>query len=298
MKKVTVSIGVAAHNEEKNIYSLLSQIVKLTESNWKLSQIIIYCDGCVDNTIAEIKRHTDPRIIILDGKKQKGKCFGLNQIFNKAKSDYLVLLDADIKIERTNLVTNLLTSFIDKNVAVVGGNVRPFAPKTFFQRAVYSTFLVFDESRKNIRNGHNVFGCNGGCEALRTSFAKTLHIPNIINDDDFIYFSCISKGYTFRHNRDAVIYYKLPTNLKDYLKQVFRSNPTAVTINIEKYFGKLVQEHYYRSPYMYVKAIGKVVASYPIETITIILINLFCKPLYTIITKNYKLSWHDATSTK
>ncbi len=294
--KQTVTIGIAAHNEGKNIYSLLSDLLKQSQTSWTLSQIVIYCDGCVDNTISEIKRIRNKKIIIIEGKKQKGKCFGLNKIIKDATGENIVFLDADITLGSNNVVTNLI-KYVGK-YTVIGGNVRPIKPISFFQRAVYSTFLVFDESRKKIKQGNNIFGCNGGCVLVNTAFAKSIHIPNIINDDDFIYFSCIQRGLLFKHVRNAIVYYKLPTKLSDYLKQLFRSNPTAVDLNVNKYFGELVEKEYSRPVTFYIAAIAHSFITLPIETTTIVAINFLCKPLYRIITTNYKLSWHTAVTTK
>lgn len=298
MKSLSVTVGISAYNEEKNIQNILRDILAQTQSNWSLKEVLVYCDGCTDKT-QERAHAVDSKIITaIDDHKRLGKVGRVNQLFQDAKGDIIIIFDADLKLANKKVIDEIVTKFSDTNATVVGGNTQPFAPQTFFETAVYTTFQVFEESRKQMKNGNNIFGCNGGCIALRRKFAKSIEIPNVINEDDFIYFTCISQGLTFIHAPKAVVYYKLPKKLKDYLKQSFRSDPEAVSLNFSKYFGELVDEEYYRPKSFMIKAIAKVFLQYPFATLYIIAIKALLIPLYPIISKRYKLEWYTAKSTK
>lgn len=297
--KLRVSIGISAYNEEKNIAFLLRELLKQSQHDWSLKEIIVCSDGSTDKTVHQSKLVRSSFIKILEDRTQKGKVKRVEQMFQSFEGDVLVLLDADLKLENNVVIENLIKPFHSSSeIVLTAGNTRPFKPTTFFERAVYSTFMVFDESRKFKNNGNNIFGCNGGCLAIDKTFARSLRFPNIINEDDYIYFSCVKAGLNFKHVPNAIVYYKLPNNLRDYLKQSFRSNPDAVIQNFSHYFGDLVAQEYSRPIVPYIVAILKSFFRYPLETIYISVIALLSKPFYPIISKRFKLSWYTAASTK
>jgi glycosyltransferase involved in cell wall biosynthesis len=298
-KSLHISIGIAAYNEEKNIRSLLKDLLSQSEEGFALDKIFVSCDGCNDRT-AEFARSVDgKKVVVFDNKDRQGKTRGLQQVIDAFESDIIVLFDADVKLANQRVLTSVVNMFLaDKKTVLVGGNTEPFAPRTFFERAVYSTFIVFQQSRRTMHGGHNIYGCNGGCMAIEKSFAKSLHLPAVANDDDFIYFTAKAKGLQFRHTPDATVYYKLPTHLSDFLKQSFRSDPQAVVLNMEEMFGDIVAQEYQRPVALYAKFIWNAFKRYPLETIYIMFVRGVCLPLYPLITRNYKLDWFTATSTK
>lgn len=298
MKKHTLTVGIAAYNEEANIRKLLNSILIQEKNRFILKEIIISSDGSKDKTVEEARQIKDSRIKVLANKARTGKTNNLKRIFLKAKSDFLVLFDADIQLKDNLVIEKLLSSFEDDRVMLVGGNSRPFKPVSFFEKAVYSTFQVFEESRYALKGGNNIFGCTGSVLALKKRFYKKIDWKYVINDDDFLYFNCISNGYLFRHQKLAVVFYRLPTNLKDYLKQVFRSDPHAVIVNLKKEFGNLVKEEYHRPKVFMVRNVIKAFQKNPLGVIYISLVNMACLPFFSLISTRYKLSWFTADSTK
>ncbi len=299
-KVFTVTVGIPAFNEENNITSLLAQVLNQEEINWKLKEIIVSSDGSTDNTINNVKKVKNEKIVIFDNKIRKGKSHRINQIFKLAIGEIIVLLDADVKLKNKESISSLLNEFInERSLTLVGGNPRPFKPKTFFESAVYSTFYVLDQSRKFVRSGSNIYCCSSQCLAIRREFAKTISLPEkVIADDDFIYFSCIARNLTFRYCDKAVVYYQLPKNVKDYFKQVFRSDPDAASRNVKQYFGQIVHDEYNRPLKLYAQAVIKAFFKNPPGVSLMIIIRLTSKLLGPFISKNYKLDWYTARSTK
>lgn len=296
----TVTVGIAAYNEEKNIKNVLSAVLKQKQLNWRLAEIILACDGCTDNTVKYARSICSNKIKLIVSNERLGKAQGEQTIINAFKGDYLVMLDADITLTSNSVIEQLIAVFRkDRKVALVGGNPRALTPKTFVEKAVYSTFLVLDKSRKFVKDGNNIYGCSGQCLAMERSFAKLIKFPkNIVAEDDFIYFTCISKGMVFRHCKKAVVYYKLPKTLNDYLRQIFRSDPDASTRNVEKYFGDIVSMEYHRPLFPYMKAVMVSFIQNPLGSLLMICIRLLSKPVGSIVSNNYKLDWFTASSTK
>lgn len=126
---------------------------------------------------------------------------------------------------------------------------------------------------------------------------KKITLPEIINEDAYIYLYCMSTGYAFAYQDNAKVLYMLPTNLRDYLRQAFRSHPEAVEIELKKYFGELVDKEFHRPLKFYVKSVLITFLKHPVEVISMVVIHMLCKPFYSIISSRYKLSWFTATST-
>ena len=296
--KMKVSIGIPAHNEGKNIKNVLKDILEQKGKDFEIVEILVVCDSCTDNTQSEALSVKSKKIKITNDGIRLGKTYRLNQMFTKSKGEVLLMLDGDIRLDGKNVIKNVLTPFKrDEKVMLVGGNSMPVKPTSFFEKAVYSTFEVFLKSRLHINGGNNIFGCTGSILAIRDSFAKSIKIPKIINEDAYLYFAVIKKGFKFEYVNRAIVNYKLPKNIKDYLRQVFRSEPSAVTLELEDHFGSIVAKEFHRPIQLYLFYILISFIKNPLGVTFISLVNVFSKILIPHVSKNYKLEWFTAAST-
>jgi len=295
-----VSIGISALNEEGTIGGILDSILSQEQNGWILTEILVYSDGSTDRTVIEARKRNKLLVKVKTFKERKGKSYRLNQIFKAFRGDILVVFDADIKISNNNIITNLINRFrIEDKVVIVGGNSRVFPPTNFFERSIYTSYYVYFKSREELRGGDNVFACTGACIALRKDFTRQIRIPRgIINEDTFLYFSCLKAGYKFKYAPRAIVYYKIATNLRDFLRQMFRSSPEAVNLIYKKYFGGLIQREYFRPKIFYLKAISEIFIKNLLGTLYMISLKILTKPFYFYFSRNYKLSWYTAVSTK
>lgn len=299
MNKIKVSVGISAYNEELNIKQVLTGILLQTQNSWILEEVLVYCDGCSDRTAEIAKSIGDSKVKVVEFSSRQGKAFRVGELCHNFSGDVLVMFDGDIELANNQVIENLVrTSSKDSQVMLVGGNSQPLTPTTFFQRATFSTFKVFERSRKELHGGNNIFGCTGHCILVKKELARSLNFPNVMNEDDYFYFSCLSNGYKFKHASDAVVYYKLPGNLEDYLRQTFRSDPKAVTLNFRDYFGDLVNKEYRRSFNFMLCSVWREFFVNPFGVMYMVIINLFCIPFFPLVSKRYKLNWFTAQSTK
>jgi len=297
--KTKVSVIVPAFNEEKNIVQILNDILSQRQNGWELEEIFVYSDGSTDKTVEAASSINNTLIKIVGDSQRLGKVQRIQQFFKKAKGEILVMFDADIKIKDCRTINFLVEAFNrDNRIMLASGNSKAFSPQTFFQRGVYGTFKVFYKSRLTIRKGDNLFACTGACLAVKNSFASEINFPQIKNEDTFLYFTCKKKKYKFAFVKEAVVYYKLPGKLSDYLSQIFRSNPEAVKIKLTKYFGNLVNEEYKRGTGFYFKNIIKVLLEDPLPVLYISFINLLTKPFFRIFSGTNKMTWNPIITTK
>ncbi len=298
-KVLKVSVGISAYNEGKNISMVLKDIALQKQDGWVLSEILVCCDGCSDDTFKKVVGIKNKKIKVFNFKLRRGKIYRVNQMIRMFKGDVLVLFDADIRLDNSAVINKLMAKFRNPKVGLVGGNSQVYPPKSFFQKAIFTSYYVYYQSRRVVKGGHNVFGCTGACLAARAEFIKEIYIPpEVIGEDSFLYFSCLKNGYQFRHAAGAIVYFKLAENLKDFLKQIFRTHPESVDLVYTPYFGDLVRKEYQRPFRFYLTSIVEVMLKNPLGTVYMIILKLICKPLFPFFSRKYKLEWFTAVSTK
>lgn len=222
---LSVNIGIPAYNEEKNIASILNSITKQNIHGFKLNKIFVMSDGSSDNTnpIVQNMSKKNKKIILKINKKRYGKTYSINNLLKISKSDILILLDADVNISKKDFITKIVKSFTkDRNIGLVAGNPVPFNPKNLFNISEQASFFSWILLKKIKDNNKSIFSAHGRILALSKKFYKNLFIEDTPGDDQFIFLSCIKKGFEFRYVKEAIVYYKLPQTSVDYLKQNIR----------------------------------------------------------------------------
>jgi glycosyltransferase involved in cell wall biosynthesis len=241
-KSTVVSIGISAFNEGSNIKKLIQSILDQKEQDYYISEIFIYSDGSTDDTASQVRSIDDPRILFKDDKNRIGKSARLNEIFHRATGDIIVLFDADIILSSQDTIANLIKPLVAQTkIGLVGGNPQPVKAKTFVEEAINTTFHAYDPLRTRLRGGNNIYGCDGRILALTKKFASLVHVPgDTIANDAYLYFSCLSKGFEYRHIRNAVVWFRSPSTVRDQIRQNKRF--VAAHTRMERYFGTLATD--------------------------------------------------------
>src|SRR3989344_3768380 len=97
-KKLTVTIGIPAYNEQENIQAMLKSVLAQKGNNFVIKKIVVVSDGSSDQTVSKVKeiQKESHLISLVEGKTRKGKIIRLNKIYSLNKSDILFTFDADI----------------------------------------------------------------------------------------------------------------------------------------------------------------------------------------------------------
>ena len=107
MKKISLSIGIPAHNEEANIGRLLENLLNQPlEDSVQLEEIIAVTSGCTDRTeeIADEFAKKDESVKHITEEERRGKSSAVNLILKNAQDkDILVMLSADNLPEKGSL---------------------------------------------------------------------------------------------------------------------------------------------------------------------------------------------------
>jgi len=145
----SVTIVVAAYNEERTIQSKLQNVFELEFPAERL-EVIVAAQGSTDRT-AEIATAFSNRVIVLTDDDRAGKLAAVEAACMKASGDIIVLSDAN-NMYRVDTLRHLVSPFHDAGVGAVSGvkmtTVGPTSlavgERTYWR---YETFIKQSEAR-------------------------------------------------------------------------------------------------------------------------------------------------------
>lgn len=278
MIKATVTIGIPAYNEEKNILLILKDLKNQVRNNFSIEKIIIANDCSSDNTVAVIKSLQDKKIQIIGGKNRRGQAYRQNQIIKNTKTDILVLLNADIRITNQGFLNKLVEPIVSQNVDLASTFPSPHRASTgsLLTRILETSVLIQKNIFRKLKDGNSIYTCHGRARAMSSHFYKTLEFKESIGEDAYSYLVCISKSFKYRSILDASIKYYLPATLRDYVRQSARFNMNRVILS--KHFPvDLVTSELHIPMYLTLTETFNMLIKKPVLTILYILINLLVR---------------------
>ena len=220
----TVSIVIAAYNEEKTIKD---RIENISASEYDLSKIevLVGSDGSIDETVSilnSLQKKYD-WLKVSDYTIRRGKAAVLNDLVQEAGNDVLMFTDANTVFE-TGTIKQLISSFISNDIGGVCGRLNLTNQKykgsgssdeVSYWR--YETFIKQAEGDCNI-----LIGANGGNYAIRKFLFEPLPINKPVTDDLFITLNVLMKNYKFIYNNQAIGYEEVSPGIIDEFKRKIR----------------------------------------------------------------------------
>ncbi len=294
MKPVTVSVGIPAYNEGKNIQRLLLSLLAQKENGIVLKEIIVVSDGSSDDTAKKVKAIKDKRIVFKNDGKRLGKSARMDQIFRMIKGDVLLLMDADIVIHDQSLFSKVVRRAKLEKSGIAGVNVLPLKAEVFFEEIIETGVLIMKDIAKNWNVGRNYLSFKGAFLALNGDFARSIHIPaSIVNNDPYLYFAAVEKGFKPTYIASCEVYYRSPMTLSDHIKQSSRFQGSREELS--KYFTLDWEKEYTMPVAIVIKSILKSIGTRPFHFGLYSLVNVISK--FKRQTK-LKSTWSIASSTK
>lgn len=139
----TLSVVIPVYNEEKRIHLAFDAVKKFKQPRGVCVEKFIFVDdGSRDNTMTmllEFKNSMKGKanIEVIGYKRNRGKGYALKVGMKKVKSDYALMLDADISIPFSNL-RNFIP-FMEKNYDVILGNKEKLSSASWSARGLFRT---------------------------------------------------------------------------------------------------------------------------------------------------------------
>jgi poly-beta-1,6-N-acetyl-D-glucosamine synthase len=200
----TVSIIVAARNEEKNIVTRLRNLCEQDYPNNKF-EIIIVSDNSTDKTNQLVKSFGDNRITLIALYQSSGKALAVNSGVAAAQGEILVFADARQRFEK-NVIRELVANFSDPGIGCVSGEMVFLENIDSKVRTEMNAYWRYEKSiRKNESATGSVMGVSGSIYAMRRNLFKPLPAGTIL-DDVLTPMNIINQGYRVVFDSDAIAY--------------------------------------------------------------------------------------------
>lgn len=298
--KPTLTIGIPAYNEEKNIGNLLNSICSQEYNSIELRSIIVVCDGCTDETVNIVNSFaTNNSIINIHvTNNRSGKADGLNKIYKLANTDYLMTIDADViflGIKNIDLMAR--TMIQDKRINLVGPFHVPTQSKTMVGNFSRLSALLFLDAVAEYNNGSNFYSCMS-VEFMRKSFYKSFCFPiGTIADQCYAYGQSIKNNiYGYKLVRDAKVVFGVAQTFHDWRVLSVRSTIGDKSDTL-KHFGASVLPLYSMPRNLLIKSTLKWLLKSPLYCTGAILMNIYIR----IFPYNHKVKkgiWEMVESSK
>ena len=205
------SIGIIGYNEEQNISSLLERVLRQDCSLVQIEEIIVVASGCTDKTVPIAKEYEkkDSRVFVIEEEKRTGKWNAINLFIQKAKTELLVMISADV-LPQKDTVEKLVAPFQDPEIGMTAVHSVPTNdPSTFMGLLVQFYWNLFHEVCLITPKTGEMVG-----------FRKVINaIPPNAVDEPCIEFFVKKKGLESIYIPNAMVQNKGPETIREFLRQ-------------------------------------------------------------------------------
>lgn len=269
MKKLTVSIGIPAYNEEANIKQLLTSLLAQKHTNFNLKEIIVFTDGCTDDTVKKIKSIKNKNINLHVGNTRMGQQIRQNQILKLYKGNVLVIIEADTLPHDEYTISELIKPYLNKDFSKVGmvvGFDQDVEPKTFFEKIIHNNNKLKQQIFENVNWGINIYTTGGhSMRALSRSLTKQIKWPKDVPEDAYAYLITRQLKLKIIRQTNAKVFMKNVDHIED------RTRQTAKYItgkkNLTKYFEQeLIRSQYFIPKTLIIKCVFSQIFKNPLWT--------------------------------
>ena len=225
--KTSVSIMIAARNEERMIESTIQDILA-QDYPAHLLQLIVVDDHSKDRTSEIVLSFIDPRVKLINLNEKEP----LNSYKKKAISEAIKVSNAELIISTDgdcrmgpNWLKSIVTLYESGDYKMISSPVSYFEEQNIFEEMQSLEFL-FLIGASGIGNG-NPTTCNGANLAYRRDVFHELKgfqgIDHLASGDDELFMHKVASAYPngigFCKSRDAIVYTHAKANLGEFIQQ-------------------------------------------------------------------------------
>jgi len=211
-KKVRVSVGVMAYNEEKIIGLCIMALLDQRLDNGVISEIIVVSSGSTDNTdnIVQTIAAKNPKVKLLVQEKRMGKASAINEFLSIAQGDIVIVESADT-VATQETVRELILPFNDPSVGMTGAHPVPVNEK----KGMVGYFV-----HKMWELHHRMALISPKCGEMVAFRNVVPRIPrNTAVDEASIEGMFVANGYKLAYADRAIVHNKGPATIRDFIRQ-------------------------------------------------------------------------------
>src|SRR5581483_7166043 len=170
-----LSVIVPAYNEERTIAKVLKQLLLL-----EAVQEVIVIDDCSRDRTAEVVQELaglDSRIVLLRHARNQGKTAGLKTGFAAARGEIIIVQDADLEYDPSEIPA-VIQPILDGKADVVYGSrflIRKAARVLYFYHYLANKTLTFIS---NLFTNINMTDIETGYKAFRSEYIRNMVITS------------------------------------------------------------------------------------------------------------------------
>lgn len=215
-----VSILMAAFNEEPVLRQKVETIFNTSYPTEKI-ELLVGSDNSTDKTneILQELANENSNIKIKLFTKRQGKISIINQLYERAQGEILIVTDANVLFEKET-IKNLLLPFKDEQIGLVDTSMHNYGLKRDGISVQEKSYISREVKIKNYEslNWGTMIGPFGGCYAVRKNlFVK---IPsNYLVDDFFVCMKVHEQGKMAINRLDARVFEDVSNDLKIEFKR-------------------------------------------------------------------------------
>jgi glycosyltransferase involved in cell wall biosynthesis len=239
MNKTTFTIGMPTYEAGNSLVRTLQTLYHASDFD-KIQKVIVAVDGkkMSDEIYQLIK---NPKLKILQFSKREGQSARINSIIENCKSDYLILLNDDVIIEKNALKIAMQTCLKHKP-DLLSTTVLPLPQVTLVEKVITVGVEMNQHVSRKWNYYSNFLSCNGRMLILSKRYYQQLKIPTRLwNNDSYIYFLCKQLKFGYLHNPNIIVRYRSPQTLKDHYRQSKKFGFSE--LENEKYFKNIHHEY-------------------------------------------------------
>jgi cellulose synthase/poly-beta-1,6-N-acetylglucosamine synthase-like glycosyltransferase len=197
----TVTLLIAAHNEEQVIGSRLENALALDYPQGKL-QILVVSDGSSDRTNEIVASYADRGVALCAHVQRRGKVPALRDAEPLIQNEIVVFSDADSQYQ-PDAVQKLVRHFSDPSVGAVSGHEKRLPSSESGNGRGEGLYARYDNYLKALEGvvGSQVM-VNGGIFAIRKSLLP--FVPDHLTHDGIVPPSLVLTGHRVAYEPEAV----------------------------------------------------------------------------------------------
>ena len=216
----SVSVVVAAHNEEAVIGARLEELTRAVATTGLTGEVILVSDGSTDDTADLAREYADRGVRVVELDSHEGKAAALTKGCAAARYEVVVFADARQTWEPMTL-KRLLASFADPSVGAVSGDlVVEDAPGLLGGVGLYWRYEKWLRQQESAV--HSTVGVTGAVSAVRRRLFRPIPRGTIL-DDVYWPLQVAMQGFRVVHNARARAYDRLPNRTADEFARKVRT---------------------------------------------------------------------------
>lgn len=215
----TVSILIAAYNEEALIEEKIINTLSLDYPKEKL-QVIVITDGSTDRTAAKVSMFSE--VLLLHSTQRSGKMAAIKRAIPSINGEITLFTDANTFLNKL-AVTELVKHYQNNKVGAVAGEKRILVEETADASSAGEGFYWKYESllKKWDYELYSNVGAAGELFSIRTELYEPIESDTII-DDHMIAMRIAEKGFIIAYEPGAYAMETASANSKEELKRKVR----------------------------------------------------------------------------